>query len=237
MSLCHNIFRNVNSASLFNTLSYRCGVRASISRTPHILPQLRRPLVTLNESLRETFKKHGIIPQVVDDFTPTALLSVTYPNAEVSVGNTISPDDTQDEPVIRVTPAKAKPNGDKPDKPDIYTIVLTDPDAPSRSDPKNAEFCHWIQTGLTSDDTIFYSKTYALVKYMGPAPPPKTGKHRYVFLLYRGGNKDLKAPRDRPRWGYPEQKKGVTIGVRKWAEESGLELVGANFFYAQNKDQ
>ncbi|CCX29632.1 Similar to Carboxypeptidase Y inhibitor; acc. no. P14306 [Pyronema omphalodes CBS 100304] len=235
MSLCHNILRNVNSVLLFSSLS-RCGVRASISRSPRIVPQIR-PLVTLNESLRETFKKHGIIPQVVDDFTPTALLSVTYPKVEVSVGNTISPEDTQDEPVIRVTPAKAKPNGDKPGEPAIYTIVLTDPDAPSRENPKNAEFCHWIQTGLTADDTIFYSKSRALMKYMGPAPPPKTGKHRYVFLLYRGSNKDLQEPKDRVRWGNPEQKKGVTVGVRKWAKEGGLELVGANFFYAQNKEQ
>jgi phosphatidylethanolamine-binding protein (PEBP) family uncharacterized protein len=31
------------------------------------------------------------------------------------------------------------------------TMVLTDPDAPSREDPKWGEFCHWIASVKVSD--------------------------------------------------------------------------------------
>ncbi|KAF8251449.1 PEBP-like protein [Wilcoxina mikolae CBS 423.85] len=204
------------------------------------------PLVTINQSVREKLKDHKIIPEVVDDFTPTALLSVEYPkgNIEVSLGNTISPGDTQELPTIRITP-----DGDDNAS---YTVVLTDPDAPSRKDPKWSEFCHWIVTGLRApspeelsaartaeESSIDVSKGTQIVDYMGPAPPPKTGKHRYVFLLYKGGNGDhIEGPSDRKRWGNDESREGA----RKWAKKYDLELVadtcaGANFFFAQNKSQ
>lgn len=67
---------------------------------------------------------------------------------------------------------------------------------------------------------------------MGPAPPPKTGKHRYVFVLLHGDVSSLKAPKERKTWGTGKPRHGV----RQWAEEAGLKVVGANFFYAKNKD-
>ena len=68
---------------------------------------------------------------------------------------------------------------------------------------------------------------------MGPAPPPKTGRHRYVFVLLHGDASSLKAPKERKTWGTGKPRHGV----RQWAEEAGLKVVGANFFYAQDKDQ
>lgn len=134
-----------------------------------------------------------------------------------------------------------------------YIIVLTDPDAPSREDPKWSEFCHWIaplpsaavipvqdsteadKRHSTSNDKKKVSEQ--VVEYMGPAPPPKTGKHRYVFVLLKGDKSvvgKLKGPAEgRKNWetGKPRH------GVRQWAEEYGLKVVGANFFMAQNKEQ
>jgi hypothetical protein len=54
---------------------------------------------------------------VVDDFTPTALLSVEYStrNVEVSLGNTIAPEDAQEAPRIRI-------NSDRDDDA-VFTIV------------------------------------------------------------------------------------------------------------------
>ena len=62
-----------------------------------------------------------------------------------------------------------------------------------------------------------------LMSYLAPSPPPKTGKHRYVFVLLAGpeGAK-LKKPEERPHWGYGK----VRHGVRNWAEENGLVAVG-----------
>ena len=78
-----------------------------------------------------------------------------------------------------------------------------------------------------------------LIGYMAPAPPPKTGKHRYVFVLLEpeegedGRESHLKKPKERPHFGYGKQGKGVM----DWAKDNKLVPVGANFFYSQNEKQ
>jgi len=58
---------------------------------------------------------------------------------------------------------------------------------------------------------------------MGPAPPEKTGKHRYVFLLYKNENsKKLEGPSRRKKWGNDDYRKGA----RQWSDKYGLSLVG-----------
>lgn len=42
-----------------------------------------------------------------------------------------------------------------------------------------------------------------------------------------------KKPKERPHWGYGT----VGKGMRDWAKDNGLTPVGANFFYAENKEQ
>lgn len=81
-----------------------------------------------------------------------------------------------------------------------------------------------LSAAQTAEATsIDVSKGSQIVDYMGPAPPPKTGKHRYVFLLYKSGNGDhIEGPSDRKRWGNDESREGV----RKWAKKYDLELIG-----------
>ncbi|KAL8669674.1 MAG: hypothetical protein Q9168_005748 [Polycauliona sp. 1 TL-2023] len=154
-----------------------------------------------------------------------------------------------------------------------YTLTLTDPDATSHADPIKAEMCHWIVTGFTlqRDDSAMHvpidfqtmasdlhfsdlesrdvlasgnGKPTELMSYYPPAPPPKTGYHRYVFVLLapeadetttgvREESAGLKKPKERPHWGYGK----VGKGVRDWANDNGLVPVAANFFYAENKKQ
>lgn len=125
-----------------------------------------------------------------------------------------------------------------------YTITITDPDAPSRDDPKWSEFCHWIATGLpassrdsiTEDNTTCAPLALSLVNlddevmpYYPPGPPEKTGKHRYVFLVFapENGTTDalhLSKPRGRRHWGYEYE--GERVRVRMWARDNGLIPVG-----------
>jgi len=62
---------------------------------------------------------------------------------------------------------------------------MTDPDAPSREDPKWSEFCHWISSDikLPSVESIVLARTFEdstakgkkeVIEYMGPAPPDST---------------------------------------------------------------
>lgn len=73
----------------------------------------------------------------------------------------------------------------------------------------------------------------AIIPDKPPGPPPKTGLHRYVFLLLEGVNTNLTAPEDRQHWGTGK----VGHGVRNWAKKERLEVVGGNFFYEKNKKQ
>ena len=75
-----------------------------------------------------------------------------------------------------------------------------------------------------------------LVKYKAPAPPKKTGEHRYIFVLLEpkeGDGNSLKKPAKRPHWGY----KKSNAGVMEWAEDNGLQPIGANFFLARHDNQ
>jgi len=58
----------------------------------------------------------------------------------------------------------------------LYTLVVYDPDA------INGTYIHWTKTNITNNDI----KTgNIIIPYKGPAPPPKTGKHHYIFNLYQ----------------------------------------------------
>lgn len=61
-------------------------------------------------------------------------------------------------------PPKIVYNNDHP----FYVVIMYDPDA------VGGTYLHWIQG---SDFTTYLS-------YKGPAPPPNTGDHHYIFELY-----------------------------------------------------
>lgn len=186
------------------------------------------------ESIRHALKKADIIDDIVDDFMPKCFVAPIYEKKKkeypVALGNVLKPSKTKESPSLKIyCPGIHETPG--------LTIILTDPDAPSRSDPKWSEMCHWIGIIPTGEQypvegTLSKIKN-EVVKYKPPGPPPKTGYHRYVFLLLEGDNTNLTAPEDRQHWGFG--KKGH--GVRDWAEKEGLEVIGANFFYAKNKRQ
>ncbi|XP_026468075.1 putative odorant-binding protein A5 [Ctenocephalides felis] len=57
-----------------------------------------------------------------------------------------------------------------------------DPDVPSRKKPKQREWQHWLVVNIPG--TVL-CKGETLTGYLGPIPCKGTGKHRYVFLLYK----------------------------------------------------
>ncbi|KAK4458703.1 phosphatidylethanolamine-binding protein [Cladorrhinum samala] len=194
--------------------------------------------------VRDELKEAEIIPTVVDDFTPSLLLSVSWPDTDqkAKLGNTLKPEDLKDTPSISLKPIASSDQLNISSETSIV-VVATDPDAPSRDDPKWSEFCHWIAvTRSSTPDAMVLSldrdKLRDVISYKPPGPPEKTGKHRYVFLALVPANGTteelhLAKPGERKHWGFGE----AVNGVRKWAGENGLIVVGANFIYAQNKKQ
>lgn len=66
-----------------------------------------------------------------------------------------------------------------------------------------------------------------ILPYKAPGPPPKTGSHRYVFVALAPLNAtterlNLTVPASRKRWGF----EGERAGLREWAGENGLGVVG-----------
>ncbi|WEW58545.1 carboxypeptidase Y inhibitor [Emydomyces testavorans] len=192
-------------------------------------------------SIREALRSNEIIPDVLDDFHPKFTLKITYPSThtEVSLGNHISTSKIQNAPVYEFHPISPSEETTTESK-KAYHLVLTDPDAKSRQHPIWSEFCHWIISNVSSPavsggpGSSGKSEAKVLEPYMGPSPPAGTGYHRYVFVLLRGDADKcgkLEAPKERKHWGYGKERHGV----RQSASQHELEVVGANFFFAQHE--
>ncbi|CAO2656633.1 Nn.00g054360.m01.CDS01 [Neocucurbitaria sp. VM-36] len=204
--------------------------------------------------VRSELKKAEIIPTVIDDFLPSLTLSVAWSKEHAKLGNTIKPKYLQDQPTISLH--DETDHSSSTTKPDMtYIVTLTDPDAPSRDNPEWSEMCHWIATnvsisqktfsilplpefGLTEHDISTNSGPDDVIEYKPPGPPPKTGKHRYVFLVFtpKNGTTEplhLNKPKDRKHWGTGEERGGVS----DWAKENELVPVAANFIYSKNTKQ
>jgi len=226
-------------------------------------------------TIHHVLRKAKIIPSIIEDFKPLCYINLTYPESHVSLGNKILPEDAQDAPIVQVscpssfssqTPqdsasgielmlddyllASSSTENENQATKELgpFTIILTDPDAPSRKNPKWSEICHWIATlstptksaPVSASSVSFELPPYMetgrpmeIIPYKAPGPPPKTGYHRYVFLLFSGDNSNLTVPEDRQHWGMGEQGKGV----KDWAKMQNLQVVGANFFLARHKRQ
>uniref|UniRef100_A0A2K5IS33 Phosphatidylethanolamine-binding protein 1 n=1 Tax=Colobus angolensis palliatus TaxID=336983 RepID=A0A2K5IS33_COLAP len=110
--------------------------------------------------------------QEVDEQTQHPL-HVTYAGAAVDeLGKVLTP--TQ---VNRPTSISWDGN----DSGKLYTLVLTDPDAPSRKDPKYREWHHFLVVNIKGSDI---SSGTVLSDYVGSGPPKGTGLHHYVWLVY-----------------------------------------------------
>ncbi|XP_068776686.1 phosphatidylethanolamine-binding protein 4 isoform X6 [Struthio camelus] len=80
------------------------------------------------------------------------------------------------------SPKVRYPQADKSKK---YVLVMVDPDAPSRADPRNRFWRHWLVTDIRGADLRAGNpRGHVLTEYVRPAPPSRSGYHRYQFLLY-----------------------------------------------------
>jgi phosphatidylethanolamine-binding protein (PEBP) family uncharacterized protein len=73
-----------------------------------------------------------------------------------------------------------------PDPSKTYMVVALDIDAPFVSFDVLGPILHWIQPGLkstTTSSSLAATEPF-VANYIGPAPPPGSGPHRYVFFLY-----------------------------------------------------
>ncbi|KAA8616549.1 Phosphatidylethanolamine-binding protein [Pyrenophora tritici-repentis] len=226
------------------------------------LPTQQAPLL-LNgpknvQAVRAKLHSAEIIPTVIDDFLPSLTLSITWPSVHAKLGNTIPPVNLTHQPTVSLHD-DTSPDGKHMTSDMSYVLTLTDPDAPSRDNPEWSEMCHWIVANLTTAQQTFsilpipefgvsvesekegegegQDGLEDVVEYKPPGPPPETGKHRYVFLVFapKNGTTErlrLSRPESRRHWGTGKERGGV----REWASMNGLVPVAANFIYSQHEE-
>ena len=177
----------------------------------------------------------------MDLFNVKFLINPFWPETHkrVELGNRLSPDDLDLIPDLELSLPLELLNEDAKIR---YTLVLSDPDALSHDNPVKAQMCHWIVTNITLPDLVATTSGYLLhlqptlasesesgivqlKSYLPPAPPPRTGYHRYVFAFLKSAAHDSelpKAPQERPHWGYG--KNGA--GIREWTGDNNLTVIG-----------
>jgi phosphatidylethanolamine-binding protein (PEBP) family uncharacterized protein len=91
-------------------------------------------------------------------------MEVYYNNKIVNNNEFLKPSETQTKPQIKYSFENNK----------LYTLLMRDPDS------VYGNRFHWIVANIYGD----VKNGVDLLSYTGPAPPPKTGIHRYIFELY-----------------------------------------------------
>ncbi|XP_010255492.1 PREDICTED: CEN-like protein 1 [Nelumbo nucifera] len=155
-----------------------------------------------------------VVGEVVDAFTPSVKMNVTYNfNKQVYNGHEFMPSVITSRPRVEIGGEDLRA---------AFTLIMTDPDAPSPSDPYLREHLHWIVTDIPGTTDASFGRE--IVGY--ETPKPVIGIHRFVFILFKQkGRKTVKPPASRDQFS-----------TRKFSEENGLGLpVAAVYFNAQRE--
>ncbi|KAK9209017.1 hypothetical protein WN944_001378 [Citrus x changshan-huyou] len=112
-----------------------------------------------------------VIGDVVDMFVPSVGMSVYYGSKHVTNGCDVKPSMATSPPKLNITGHSDE----------LYTLVMTDPDAPSPSEPSMREWVHWIVVDIPGGTNPAQGKE--ILPYMGPRPP--VGIHRYIMVLFQ----------------------------------------------------
>ena len=111
----------------------------------------------------------------VDPFYPAYPLVVKFDGVQVKdmpFGTEMTPTQVATAPVVSLAGA---PTGG------LYTLILSDPDAPSPAQPEFAEWMHWVVVNAPAENL---GGGEQLTAYFGSAPGQGTGLHRYVLVAY-----------------------------------------------------
>ncbi|XP_054726080.1 phosphatidylethanolamine-binding protein homolog F40A3.3-like [Anastrepha obliqua] len=163
---------------------------------------------------------NGIIPDIIDT-KPKALLEVNYPSGvKADLGKELTPTQVKDQPTVTW---KAESDA-------LYTLVMVDPDAPSRAEPTYREILHWLVINIPANKV---AEGQTVAEYVGSGPPEGTGLHRYIFLVFK-----QPAKIDTTKFISKTSREGrLKVKTRDYIAKYNLgEPVAGNFYQAQYDD-
>ncbi|CAD7084251.1 unnamed protein product [Hermetia illucens] len=165
-------------------------------------------------------EKHQVVPDIIDQ-APKVILEISYPSGvKVDSGNELTPTQVKDKPTVTW---KAESGA-------LYTLLMTDPDVPSRENPTYREGRHWLVVNIPGNKL---DEGQTLIDYIGSGPPAGTGLHRYIFLLFKqqGRVESNLSASNRSREGR------IKTSTRELIKELNLgDPVAGNLYQAQYDD-
>jgi hypothetical protein len=174
------------------------------------------------QGIQAQFQNARIVPDLLQSFNPTALLTVSYNGQVVAAGTPETVDAVKPQPSLTLT----VPPGTTVGK--TFTLAMVDPGA-AGSDSSAGQTRHWLVNGVTVGDNgaLNFPTETTITNYGGPLPPDGSGAHRYVFLLYDqpasfAPTGDLANP------GQPI----AVFNVNDYAKSSGLGAIIAGSYYS-----
>jgi phosphatidylethanolamine-binding protein (PEBP) family uncharacterized protein len=90
----------------------------------------------------------------------------------------------------------------------LFLSRLVDPDAPSRSQPSNKEWIHWLVVNIPNGGLNYGGDT--AIEYFRPTPPAGSGLHRYAFIIWDQGTRTI------PKTEFPHIKAHDAHGRSHW---------------------
>jgi phosphatidylethanolamine-binding protein (PEBP) family uncharacterized protein len=128
-------------------------------------------------ALAASLEKAQLVPGpaaslIPSSFSPSNKLTITFGTKEVDVGKFFRAGECKVIPDVSFTPEAGASSSAS------YTLILTDPDAPTPDDPKFAFWRHWVLSGLQllSGDGGQVAQTKGTVtEYLGPGPKDEYG--------------------------------------------------------------
>lgn len=171
---------------------------------------------------KPTMEVHGVVPDVID-VAPTAKIQVEFDSGvSVDGGNELTPTQVQNQPIKVTWDVEEGAH---------YTLCMTDPDAPSRTEPTFREWHHWLVVNIPGTDI---AKGEVLSEYVGSGPPPDTGLHRYIYLVYKQPGP---LTCDEPRLTNRSADNRGGFSIRKFAAKYNLgQPIAGNLYQAKYDD-
>lgn len=104
----------------------------------------------------ERFEEHAIVPSIITPSPPVCLIVKYSGNFTVKLGNELRPLNAKEAPCNVTWPVKSD---------SLYTLMMVDPDAPSRKTPLVGQVLHWLQINIQNPSKI--SEGEEIVSYLG----------------------------------------------------------------------
>ncbi|XP_055623461.1 protein D3-like [Toxorhynchites rutilus septentrionalis] len=173
----------------------------------------------MEADINQMFTEHDIVPVLIDR-APLVFAKVAYRSKKlVDAGKELTPTEVRFEPKVEWC---ADPRV-------LYTLIMIDPDSPSRTEPSNREFVHWLVGNIPGKHV---EQGEILVEYLATFPRSGTGYHRYIFLLYQQQCRNDYS--EVPRVSGKNRTPRLRFSVREFAYRYSLgHPIAGNFFVAQ----